>query len=57
MTYTKTFEELLKSMKKSYLGKEVPKQYKSKYGKIYNKKDIVKFGHSVAKSRGIKIDE
>ena len=56
MPTTKTFKKLLASVEDTYLGDEVPKQYKKRYGKIYNKKDIEPLAISIAKSRGIKID-
>ncbi len=56
MPQTKDFKELFKNVKKTYLGEEVPKQYKKDYGKIYNIKDIEPLAMRIAKSRGIKID-
>jgi len=57
MPYTKGFKELMKSVKKTYWGEEVPVQYKKDYGKIYNKKDLEVLSIKIAKSRGIKIDK
>ena len=56
MPTTDAFDKLMKSVKKTYLGKKVPKEYQKDYGKIYNKKDIEELGLRIAKSRGIKID-
>ena len=56
MPYTKSFKKLLASVEDTYLGDEVPKQYRKRYGKIYNKKDIEPLAITIAKSKGIKID-
>jgi hypothetical protein len=51
----KTFKKLENNMTKKYFGEKVPEQYKVKYGKIYNHKDVEKFSHAVAKKRGLKV--
>lgn len=56
MPYTKAFKDLFKSVENTYLGETVPKQYRKRYGKIYNKKDIEPLAFAIARSRGIKID-
>lgn len=57
MPYTKEFKKLLEITEDTYLGKKVPKQYKNKYGKIYDKGEVKSVGYAIAKSRGIKIDK
>lgn len=57
MPYTDSFNKLYKSMKKEYSGEEVPDKYKKKYGKIYNKKDVLQFTIATAKAKGILIDK
>jgi len=57
MPYTLDFKKLLKNVKKTYWGEDVPTQYQKEYGKIYNKKDLEKLSIRIAKSRGIKIDK
>jgi len=57
MPQKKAFKELMKSVKETYWGEEVPKRYRKDYGKIYNKKDLEMLGIRIAKSRGIKIDK
>jgi len=57
MPVTKTFKKLLESVELTYLGDEVPKEYKKFYGKIYNRKDIKPLAMKIAKSRGIKIEK
>lgn len=56
MPRTKQFEELLKNVRKTYLGKEVNPKYKKKYGKIYNKNEIESVAFAIASKRGIKIE-
>lgn len=57
MPYTKSFSKLLKSIKKEYFGEKVPEKYRKRYGKIYNKKDVLSFAIATAKSKGILIDK
>ena len=57
MPTTNAFKKLMKSVKETYWGEEVPKQYRKDYGKIYNKKDIEKLGIRIAISREIKIEK
>ena len=57
MPFTNDFKKLLGSVKETYLGEDVPRQYKKRYGKIYNKKDIKPLAISIAKSKKIKIDK
>jgi len=56
MPFTQDFNKLLRSVEKTYLGEDVPKQYRKRYGKIYNKKEIEPLARVIAKSKGIKID-
>jgi len=56
MPFTQNFKKLLGSVEETYLGDVVPKKYRKKYGKIYNKKDIKPLTFAIAKSKGIKID-
>lgn len=56
MPKTKVFKELLGSMEEEYLGEPVPKKYQNRYGKRYDKKDVISFAYATAKSKGIKID-
>jgi len=57
MPETKAFKKLKESLKETYLGNTVPRQYRKFYGKIYNKKDIKPLAIKIAKSRGIQIDK
>jgi len=56
MPKTKEFKQILESVKKTYLGKPVKKQYQSKYGKKYDLDEIESVAFAIAKSKGIKID-
>jgi hypothetical protein len=56
MPKTKIFKEILKNVKKTYLGKEVPLKYRNRYGKLYDEDEIESVAFAIAKSRGIKID-
>ena len=56
MPKTKGFKLLENALEDEYLGKTVPSMYQKKYGKTYDKKDIVSFAYAVAKSKGIKIE-
>lgn len=57
MPKTEGFRHLIKSVKKSYLGKPVPMKYRKKYGKTYQKGEVKSIAYAIAKSRGIKIDK
>lgn len=57
MPYTNAFRKLLKSFKKEYWGKDVPIEYRKRYGKIYNKKDVLSFAIATAKVKRIPIDK
>lgn len=54
MPESKEFKKLKAEMFSEYLGKPVPSQYQKKYGKRYDKKDVISFAYAVAKSKGIK---
>lgn len=56
MPKTKEFKKLMSSVKDTYWGEKVPKEYRKDYGKIYNKKDLEQLSIRIAKSKGIKID-
>jgi len=56
MPYTKTFKELLKSTKETYLGKPLRRRDKKKYGKKYDLNETKQIAFAIAKSKGIKID-
>jgi len=55
MPLTSEFKQLKKNVKKTYLGKQVPKQYQGKYGKRYNPGETTSIAYAIAKSRRIKI--
>ena len=52
---TRAFKKIYRNVEAEYLGESVPKEYRRKYGKVYNKKDIKGVAIAIAKSRGIKI--
>ena len=54
MPESKAFKKLKSSLSEEYLGKKVPKEYQSKYGKRYDKKDIKSFSFAVSRKKGIK---
>jgi len=56
MPKTKDFLKLMANVEETYLGEDVPKKFRKRYGKIYNKKDIEPLTFAIARSRGIKID-
>jgi hypothetical protein len=56
MVKKSAFDKILDSMEDTYLGEEVPLKYRKKYGKMYNKKDVLQFAYATAKRRGIPID-
>lgn len=56
MPKTKAFKDLMKSVKKTYLGKPVKKKYQKDYGNIYDLDEIESVTYAIAKSRGIKIE-
>jgi hypothetical protein len=57
MPYTYDFKKLKARVERDYLGKPVPTIYVKRYGKKYNKKDILPLSYAIAKSRGIQIDK
>lgn len=57
MPKTKSFQKLYDSMKKQYLYEEVPSEYRKRYGKRYDPKDLEAFAIAVAKKKGIRIDK
>lgn len=56
MPKTKQFRELIKNVKKTYLGKEVKPKYKKKYGSIYDLDEIESIAYGIARSHNIKTD-
>jgi len=54
MPKTKKFIKLLKKVKEQYLGKEVPKKYRKKYGKIYDANEVKSIAFAIAKKQGMK---
>jgi hypothetical protein len=56
MPKTKEFNKLLKNIRDNYLGKVVPKKYQHKYGKKYDKDDVLKLTYAIASAKGIRID-
>lgn len=53
MPLTKGFKSLRKSVKKTYLGKHVPPEYRKDYGFKYDLDEIDQLALVIAKSRGI----
>jgi len=56
MPKSKQFKEILKNVRKTYLGKSVPLEYRNRYGKIYDKDEIESIAFAIAKKNRIKID-
>jgi len=56
MPFSNHFKKLLSSVEETYLGEKVPKKYRQRYGKIYNKKDIEPLSRAIATSKGIKVE-
>jgi hypothetical protein len=55
MPFTRDFKKLLGSLSEEYEGNKVPKEYQNRYGKRYDKKEILSLGYAIAKSKHIKI--
>ena len=55
MPFTNDFKILLGSLNEQYEGSKVPKEYQKRYGKRYDKKEILSLGYAIAKSKHIKI--
>ncbi len=51
MPKTKKFLKLIRSVKKQYLGKSVPKKYQAKYGKQYDKDEVLRIAYAIAKKK------
>lgn len=56
MPNTSEFKKLLKNVKKRYLGKRVPIQYKKKYGYTYDIDELNSLSYAIAKSKRMKLD-
>ena len=54
MPIPKKFIKLWKDVKQQYLGKEVPKKYREKYGKIYDAEEVKSIAFAIAKKLGWK---
>ena len=54
MPKSEKFERLLKAVRKQYLGKEVPKMYRDKYGFRYDEKETKGIAFAIAKKLGIR---
>ena len=57
MPFTSDFKKLLENVEETYLGEKVPKQYRKKYGKRYDKKEMKPLAFAIAKSKKIRIDK
>lgn len=57
MPTTSSFKKLRRSVKKYYLGKSVPSEYRGRYGFRYDEDEITPLSYSIAKSKGIIIDK
>lgn len=55
MPKSKAYKEIFKSVKKTYLGKDVPKKYQDRYGKKYDKDEMKSLAIAITKSRGFKV--
>lgn len=55
MPKTKKFKALIKSVKKQYLFKPVPLEYRKKYGKIYSEKDVKSVAFAIAVKKGWRV--
>lgn len=55
MPRTKKFKKLLIAVRKSYLGKKVPKIYQKSYGKVYDKKETERIAFAIARKKGWRI--
>ena len=57
MPKTKAFKEIMKSVKKTYLGKPVKSEYRKQYGTKYDPDEMESLTYAIARSRGIKTDK
>jgi hypothetical protein len=57
MPKTNAFKKLKRNVKKTYLGKQVPFEYRGRYGFRYDEDEITPLSYSIAKSKGILIDK
>jgi len=53
MPQSKAFKHLYSSVKKTYLGKPVKAEYRDKYGKRYDSKEVKSIAIAIAKKRKI----
>lgn len=55
MPKTKKFKALIRSIRKQYLFKPVPLEYRKKYGKVYDKEEVKSIAYAIAKSKGWRV--
>jgi len=55
MPKTKKFKKLLRAVRKQYLGKKVPKKWRKKYGKLYDKEEVRRIAYAIAKKQGWRV--
>ena len=51
MPKSKKFLKLIRAVRKQYLGKEVPVKYRKKYGKKYDKDEVLRIAYAIAKKK------
>jgi len=54
MPKSEKFKRLLKTVRRQYLGKEVPKVYRSQYGLQYDEDEIEKIAFAIVKKLGMR---
>lgn len=56
MPFTKKFKSLIENLEETKIGKKVPKNLQPRFGKVFDKDEIVSLAFGIARSKNIKID-
>ena len=55
MPKSEKFRKLVRSMKKTYLGKRVPEKYQKRYGKLYDADEAEEIAYATGKKLGWRV--
>ena len=56
MPFSKKFKSLISNLEETKIGKKVPKELQLRFGKIFDKDEIVSLAFGIARSKKIPID-
>ena len=56
MPFSKKFKSLISNLEETKIGEPVPKKLQARFGKVFDKDEIVSLAFGIARSKNIKID-